>query len=504
MSWKKYAAGASGGALGYIVGGVPGAYYGADMAYNTAKDFEKTYPMMTPPKTPRKRKAVVMPGPYTRKKQKKSRKLIAKKFRVGKVLKRMVKVAKKRRQRKGVNVAGAVGAIGGKFNLPTKAGIKGQKVISSFLKEGYHLTKEDHGTVTDSDCVYLQHSNFRPTEICKVLCGAIFRKLFRKAGIEIANLETELPLFSGEDSDGFRIEFTARNPIDGTTAVNNYDIINNKTFADIVTDNINNAASLGSHMENYLRNANFGEPYRIRLYQSDRNGLSTNWRIASELNLECEKVTIEMSSKVTIQNRTRASNAGATDYDADRIDAQPIKGYIYNFKNADPRLKASTQLPGGVPLNYDVYYNSGEYFVGIRTWGGSTVGANAKYLREPPQAKIWTNVDGVSKVYLEPGVMKNTFIHTRYENYLNTLLKKLRVAVYGTGDIFRGLGACKAQIVALEENLRTPSDNQIVCTYEVEFKCGAMMTTKKNKSLLLTDLQVPVGAIPQSVPPNPP
>jgi hypothetical protein len=463
------------------------------------EDAAKSYP--SPAKTPMKRKAtsqMFKPGKKsaTKKAALKAAKKQWKAKKKGKVLKKTFKKWKKRSGKRTFNPD--TGAYGGKFEVPEKGNLKKQKNLTEMLKNGYHLVQESHGNILDPDCIYIHHSNYMPIEIAKVLTGAIYRKLLRKGGFEVSNMETELPFYSLDDSDGFKIQYATRNPITKAYNIVDHIITNDTNFRQLVEQG-QTSGRIGEHLILFMRNANFAEPYRIMLYQSDRNGVATNWRLASELNLECEKVKIDLSSKLVCQNRTKGSGAPEADANVDRVDSQPLKGFIYQFKNADPRLKASSITGTGNTDNGSIVYNSGT-FQGVRTYGGSTFpntgGANA-LMREPPAAKIWRNIESVSKINLEPGVMKTSYISNSYENYLITLLKKFRMNVSSDPIAnFRDVKAGKCQIMALEEVLRTPNDNQIFGAFEVEWRCGAMCTTKKNKSLLLSEFSVPLPIAP--------
>jgi hypothetical protein len=514
--WKKYTRRAK-----YTLGGaallnVPGAVGGYYLAKSTEPP-EKSYP--TPEKTPKKkmgsygvkRKAVpqfVWNGKEMASKKKKTMKATASNFRLKKAFSKVQKVAGKRRASRLRKVRGTVtGGNGGKFKYPSKSGFKKQMKLTKVLREGYNLVYEQHGSVLDSDCVYIQHSNFRPTKISLVLTGALFRKLFRKAGIEIDNMDTELPLVDHGNSDGFKIIFTVKNPLDGTYTSTEYLIEDNKTFGQIVTQQTSTGL-MRNYIEEYCKNTNSKEPYRLSLYQSDRNGLSTNWRLASDLNLENEKIHISMKSRMTIQNRTLGSGAPAADAVDNRVDNQPLKGLIYEFKNADPRLRSSQLKGTGVTDNRDYLYNTADFDRGVRTYGGTQIpGPNGLIMREPPAAKIWKNISGVSSVSLEPGMMKSVSISSQYENYMLALLKRFRADSikdnFQTMDtLYRNVSSCKSQIIALEEVLRTPADNAIICAYENEWRCGAYCVTKKKKGVLLSDFQIgSADGVPQYVPP---
>jgi hypothetical protein len=479
----EHVAGAAGATLGYIVGDVPGAVSGYKYGQKAYKFFnekklsdhisgmKRRHGLITPTRTPKRVKLTT----GNKKTQTKKSYLKSKK-------KRVIKKARKAK----ANPFGGVSssAYAGKFSAPVKV-IRDAETKCGKL--GYHLTNEQFGEVADANCVYLYHSNFCIDEIATVIQAALIRSLFRKAGIEIENELTEIPFSYADLSSGFRIVYSKRDKITGVIGTVNYDSSDNISFKQL---NLSLWSNIGAHFRDYMENVNSDqEPYMIGLYGYDEGALLTHYRLVSNLVLQNEKVELHMSSSLTVQNRTLGASS-STDFNADRVDNQPLVGYLYEFKNGDPRLRANQikMATSGALNAYENYYATGDRR-GIRSFGGTQLGQD---MQEPPVPQLWKNCAGAAKVNLDPGFIKKCSISTVLKNRLPELLKRLRVDKMQIANGIHGytqLSACKSQIVCLEEGLRTATTNLITVLFERESKIGAFSMSKKVKGIFRTRFQ---------------
>lgn len=491
----------------YTLGGlaalnVPGAIGGYIYAANT----EKTSPQMktvypSPPSSSRKRKRVKT---VSKKVMKKTRRTLFKKTpRKRVVFKRKPKtkwrVTKTSYAPTGVSTSTFVGRTA----RPTKGGTKWTNTV--FLKQGYETHYEKHGTVTDPTAVYIYHNNYDQTSIAKALVGAILRRLLAKAGIQIDNQYQEIPLTYTDDSANHRIVYTTRDPVTGALGTGFFTIANNTTFNLLVSSMFDpadtNGMLPGTHFERDMSNSSptgFLEPHAISLVT-----VGSPFVTRAIIYLQNEMVTLKAQSKLVFQNRTKGANA--TGDDLDRVDNQPLKGMIYEFRNGDPRLRTSATLNTSIepaPMR-DLLYGAG-WIDGICAFGSVN---QTRTLENLPNPKIWKNISGATKTILDPGVMKSAWISSMYTKSLPELLKKLRVNVEGpsgqTYQKFSQLSGMKSQIIGFEEYLRTPSTNHIVVIYEQAVTFGAYTHPKKQKAVLFTDNVFLEQAWPQWVPSAP-
>jgi len=480
MSWKRYAGGAAGATLGLIAGNVPGAIAGGIYGYKKGKDAENLSLMDSGYGSKRKSS-----GGYNAKRRKVGHVFIGGKDagvlsrgaflkRVG-VSKRKNRPGKRQRamNRKKTKFQIGPSVFAGKFSKPKK--LK-QTVEQRCLSKGYHTTVEQFGEVNDSDCVYLSHSSGTINEVARTIATSILRTLLTKAGFKITNQFLELSVIHAyeganfvENSSGLRFVYTTKNIINGSYAGIGYNTVDGQSFNDIQFA----FSGFSNRLIDYIRNTSNDEPYKIAVYRRDLDNISTNWILAAEMHLEDCHLELNILSSLQVQNRTRSALNVGNGYEqltTDRIDSQPVKGMLYEFKNADPRVRHSGPLPtllGTVDNNLFSYMNDyGLKLVRGEEYVGST---------EPFVPKYWANITKATKVSLDPGQMKKTMFTYKIAGKIVNTLKKLRVTQWSGPDAaFSGMVG-KCQMICFEETMRTPSANKIYISYEREVKIGAIV-----------------------------
>lgn len=362
MGWKRYAGAISGAALGYIGGNVPGAVAGGYFGYNASENLPKQNSMArygykdsgyssasatrgrnwSPKVTNKKRKWVVKGASYLKSKFNSTRaKLLRRGGKAGAMKRAVPKTAKLSRAYGTVH---NTGTYSGRFKKAKK--IK-RTIESLCLSKGYHKTLEQFGTVADPDCVYIAHSTGYIVEVASTISTALIRKIFTKCNFKITNSHVEMGLSSPVaglnqpfQSDGIRLCLTTKDSILGSYENFVYDTVDNQTFWDIV----HTWNDLRNRIIDYMRVAvpttsnGVKELYRLAVYTRDATSPVTNiWNLKAEMFLQDCKLELFFQSNLTIQNRTLGALASEVDESVDRIDNQPLKGYIYEFKHADPR-----------------------------------------------------------------------------------------------------------------------------------------------------------------------
>lgn len=232
----------------------------------------------------------------------------------------------------------STGIYKGKFKKLKK--VKKNTPMMTAASKGYVKTAETYGRMEDSQAVYLTHSSYHYELIMTAILGAALRKLFIKAGVVINDANEELPLYDTINSDGFKVIMSRLNMVDGTTSQIEYITTNDITLSDIA----NNWTAGRNYIGDYMMSIVSAFPCQMLLYQSDRNGIDTNWRLASRIDLMNEKINIITSSHVLIQNRSAGDNAGVGEkYQLDRVDSQPVNVKFLNsilvIQDFERRLK---------------------------------------------------------------------------------------------------------------------------------------------------------------------
>lgn len=381
--------------------------------------------------------------------------------------------------------------------------------LSKAAKNGYILNNDLTGNVSDPQCVYLYHSTYDINMIARGMIGGMLRALFKKAGIDVSNENTEFPLYDAAHSEQYKIVYNDRNPVtqDSTTVPTyryEYTIVDNTTFRSMMDDICQYHLSPATPFKRLI-DTMFGDseniPFTLTLTVRDNSpdNVVSPWRTHTHLTLSNQRMSIICKSAIMVQNRTKGSAAGATDYSDQRIDNQPLRGKLYEFKNGDPRVRTPMTIGNGISDQFEFLFNSGAS-PSVRTWGQLVIPND--YVESPPMGKFWKNVKKTSNVLIQPGDIKSAEIEVAYDLPIPELIVKFRVAAEGAykgPGIYYGLKSHKSQILALEEVLKTPADNFINAQFQVRQLVGAYCYAKPNKSVFRA--QHFTSAVTQWVPP---
>jgi len=378
------------------------------------------------------------------------------------------------------------GPYTGNFRKPVR--VK-RTAESKALSQGYHLTVEQHGVVSDSDTVFITHSTLYINRMADAIMAALIRKIMTKAGFKMTNVYNEVAASTpsggtstipsiqpAENSGGLKFIYTEKEMTNGIYQQWQWESTDNLNFNGFLAGMTHFRNRLIEFMRNTSPTGTVGspavEPYKIAVYKQDQSGADVFWRLGAEMYLEDVHLELDIQSHLTIQNRTAAAYhlAGTTGdhLDADRVDNQPLKGWIYEFKHADPRLRHTGNQNNGTLLN-----NAG--FNRIPDTGLALGrGANFDGSREPFVPQYFSNISKATRVVLQPGEMKKLSFYHKFSGKFNSVYKKLRVTRWDLTTTVSGAQG-KSQMVCFEEMIRTVSTNKINIGYEREYKVGAIV-----------------------------
>ena len=343
----------------------------------------------------------------------------------------------------------------GKFQLSAKNAFKGLR--DKYQKNGYVYLIENYGAVADPDLVYIGHSTWNDGAVINAICGAILRKLF-KIGCRI-DPQTSYEVLSLTAPDvsaasAFKIVLDIRSAT-GATAT-----IDKLIPASSSIDSLVNFVLYASY-EAMLKNNNPNIIEKIYLYHGDH--------LLYQMDMAKEVLHLAMSSHMVIQNRTRSA-IGEGSTSTDLVDAQPLKGPVYEFSIGVPKIKADT------PISLNQMENQGVILVRTGQFGGSDVTA----YKEPPVRKLFQNCTKSAYVRLNPGALKSMTVGTDIKGYINNVIFKLR---YNTQDTQTKQCFGKSQMACLEEELNSGSTQNITVSYECQHVAGASLITTRNPNM---------------------
>lgn len=351
---------------------------------------------------------------------------------------------------------------------------------------------EQYGGISDPDCVHIAHSTANVVETFYTMASALIRKVMTKAGFKITNAHVNVAVsdpVSGtvavDDSTGLKFVYTGKIFASGAFDTIVYETLVNASFGGILDAF---GVSLGNKFIDYIRDTIEYEPYRLAVYKKDESVL-THWRLGAELFLEDIHMDVYFQSSLVIQNRTKAANnadgTSADQLSLDRVDIQPLKGYIYDFKHGDMRVK---HAGGGFVSAYPF---TNQVFNMIPEPGLNLVrGSQFQPAQEPLEPKYFSNCNKSMKVTIQPGEMKKCSFSHVMKGKITTLFKNMRACNWltiTTSTYYTGIiGKC--QMISLEELMRTPSTNLVTLAYERELKIGAIAKEVKRQAPLETKL----------------
>jgi len=449
---KRKLAQFAGGTLGFIHGNVGGALVGSHAA---GKTYDYMYPVIDAKNNPFVGSKKAKHSSFTKKIM-----AVARRPRVRRIKKRRSTLFKKKslKTRKRKTVAGR------RVKRVRRKSKKVKPTITLCGKYGFHTTHETYGGVSDPNSAYIIHSTYSRVEYARVIMGALYRKLFKKAGILIADMHHELPLSSIIDSTGFRV-VVERKDVTGAPNTIDFDMPDNYSLQALISGN----TAVNAYVLTLIDGSATQVFTRLLLYTKDVD----KYRIHTLVNVETEVLHLVCSSELKVQNRTRGDQSA--DVEGHTVDEQILEAKVYNFSGSAPKVKSIGSF------NHE--------WSTIRTNGMDLIRAaefpSVDYQNMPPK-DVFSNCTSVNKYMHVPGVVKVTKIYWVKSGLFNNVIQKFEPHMSNGTKIYGMAG--KAQMIGFEELIRSDSTNIIQLKYERKYQVGAYFTTYKKPAALLTDL----------------
>lgn len=371
------------------------------------------------------------------------------------------------------------GTYGGKFKKPKKL----SKKANPYQTKGFENTIEVTGTITDPDCVYLAASSISTTHSVECVARGLLRALLEKCiGTPITNVKSRLQgYFTNvappyQNGDGYLLQLTwyqvnvTTGELQDTHITTEFDSIYSLTgdFANGVVPGwpgLMNKLRQWAGKTSTPGNANTEVPLRLNVYRRDGNGTLFYFG-SGGIDLRNTYVNYEATSSVKIQNRSVSATGSSS---TDVVDANPLQGYMYEFKGGVPMFKNLDQQSGTLRLNriFDIdavaTVRSAEF--------GNAVDSRIVDLgfvnREPPKPRFFSNCVKSSKIMLKPGDVKTYFF--KWSTKMKLLDFLMKTAGITDASVVRQTVNLPGKCVmfALEDMLNVNAANLIAISYEV-------------------------------------
>lgn len=322
---------------------------------------------------------------------------------------------------------GATGYIG-RFRKPNR---KTAVRDSLYLKNGAHLAQEVAGTFSDAECAFVGCSSSPAFQTLKVVCMGICRKMFESGSRQ--SITNPMSIISG--SNGMTVRFRAK---EGSTGV----ISNSMVYANALGFSLEELATQFTTIliSNRVMSISL-RPFSLDYYTT------TNVVPHAFLDLSNLDVFIKTSTTLKVQNRT----ATVEGEDAEDVDNQPIKGYLYTGSGMQPRNNVD------VAVAFDCNTVNGM----ILKSGSST-----NSTQDPPHPGTFKSAKAVA-VYVNPGQVKITrFFVEKKIDFWKFVTQITPEALIGNQSYVQSFGQWR--MLALEKIIDVGT-NPILVAYEAEY-----------------------------------
>lgn len=306
------------------------------------------------------------------------------------------------------------GTYQGKFKKPLKRNVD---TLAKYLKCGVVHNDEIIGTVSDIDCVYLMHQAADPGRMITYGVYSLVRHLLEKVGhYKIESLDSIVSNWGNTDGDGLQFAILGYNVQDVTASVSQLYQYNSVSASSVRTIGNQMASDFLLYSQNYNTYSVYKGDIWTKFRLLQRNAGTTVFVVVGEIDLRNTTIHYNCKSQLKLQNNSLGSST-ADEADVGSITANPLQGYLYHF-NSMPKSS-------NVHVKYLEAFHRGDN-VGVMAVGANTVLTSAPTaqngLRNPPLPKQWKNVKSSSRIRLEPGAIKSSYVvYKKSMNFMKML-----------------------------------------------------------------------------------
>lgn len=349
-----------------------------------------------------------------------------------------------KRQRKMPTAAGVVGHYRGPLNM-AKA-----KKPTKYEKSGYSKKVEHFGTQSLANVAYIGATSLCHNDVGQCVGVALIRKLMKRHyGFEYTHpdqqinpkIATSLSNVAGTGPSKILFYVQTILPSPGTyyeptvTVGWTYDIydpatLTSRTLNHFGTEFLYNV--LRSNTFGAARDASNQNQVRIHGYQfieldytvaaGDPTGVPLN-RASTLYTLANQYMNVYSTVTLGIQNVTTADTTGTTgddtEYLANRIDANPIRGKLFRFANLLPIVRNVRGAFGTLTTSNEYKLMSDQNEDGILKPDSAVTGDWVQV----PRASMFSNCTGERSVYLPPGSIRDYKISFYFDGTLEKFIK---------------------------------------------------------------------------------
>jgi len=340
-----------------------------------------------------------------------------------------------------------------------------KKPVSStddYAKYGSEIQVENRGVITSIETAYLGHSTNPYRRIFQSVCRAIVKQLFRQNDLDILDW-SQFP--NSSDPQTYFIVFRYYvSQTATTTAAISINFPSNSTSYSAIALLLSNALEAGT----------FASPIIVKEVSLNR-GTTSNQTSVVTLHLQEFMLDFDISSKLTVQNRTLAGDLATPDNEddnAESISNNPLKCRIYhtNLGNGFQEVYKPTTIPGTY-VSFVAQPSTG-FITG--NWLN-----NPTALTKLPYSSFFKRTTSQATSILHPGQIKTSYITYKRSMYLQTFMNLFQYSVSNDSDVLPlPINFGNAELIGFEKVLQSAGENPINISYEInqKIKCKARYT----------------------------
>lgn len=340
---------------------------------------------------------------------------------------------------------------------------------SKVIETGGEISSSAGGL--DRKVLYIGHSTFNRDQVLASVCRAIVRKLYSLADFDCSSFEDLLPAGNG----GHQINLEAYDGVNDIS-INTYNGIafnNTQTYFAIAEDLADTITSIAANPNRSI------EIQTIRLIAEDQGGLQR--RPLASMTAKDIMLHLHFTSKLTVQNRTLATNDAVSDPnrdEANNVEHNPLRGRRYMWTGNAPVQRSLTTTRQTVQLAPQG--NSG--FM-------SYIPEDAEDLarwHKPPLPQFFRNCKKSSRISISPGEIKSSYLLYKKSISLFTFFRLFddnlrQMNIPSTAAVRTSMG--NSEVIGVEKLLDSRQNEPVIALgYELTQSFASYITYKKRQA----------------------
>lgn len=340
---------------------------------------------------------------------------------------------------------------------------------------------------TEQRVLYIGHSTMNRTEIYATMTRALARKLVMMAKVDFTAWTDPLPVGTGGWFVTVRSFDNLGDTAPGSTVSASLGVAND--FQDL-------ANTIGTTITSRFGGANESTtPEFVFISLSTEDPGATDSRQVAVINLKNLYLNFYITSKMTIQNRTKSSNV-VDDPSAENrndIENNPLNGYRYMYTGNSAYMRGTN------------YTRETNLFVPDVTNGYINFVPNSDDQRSrfhrPPLPQMIRNCKKYGRLRIMPGEMKSSYLkydkRMQFQAFIRLFKDQIfQIQAVSNDPVRCGMGNC--EVMALEKSLdsREATEPAVTVGWEISQTYGCYCTYKPSNATVQI-MEVSGVAVPQ-------